>query len=518
MRHLMLLLACLGGSASALRAQGLVIYVHTPGSSSDGTPLGTSFSFPDTAIGDQSSQVMRTRNTSAIYSYEVVAIYFSQQAPFTVTGTVLDKCVAPGGNEDFTTFFTPTTLGSANDTLLVSSTQFSAASGCSGSGGVPSLVNWATFTGLGVPAVIGSGGAGGGGGGQAGELTLTYTATNGVVNTLASGSTFDFGRVPENQTVTQLLTLTNSSDLPVTVPAMATSGAAFSIVGGIPNPLVIQAGNQYSFSLQFAPNNPTPFTGTLTIGVQTIGLTGIGFEPPFPAVTLAFNVATLGNQQQDQITVNLAAPAPYASTGTLTMQFTPSSDAAAIDDAIVFAATGGTNLTVTFAEGADAGAYNGTSSFTFQTGTTAGALTFTFTMEGVNTVTQSFTLAPSVVQIATANGEWLAPSLVVNLTGYDNSYSVSNVVFTFYDANGNALSQGAVTVDAASSFAQYFNSQSGNGGAFALQANFPVTGYATGPSCLGISDPPANCLPASAVDVTIQNSVGKSQAQHVVFQ
>ncbi len=215
--------------------------------------------------------------------------------------------------------------------------------------------------------------------------------------------------------------------------------------------------------------------------------------------------------------MNLASAAPYASTGTLTMQFTPL-NASAVDNAIVFAATNGTNLTMTFATGSSAGTYNGDSAFTFQTGTTAGTLTFTFTMEGIDPVTQSFTMAASPVQIVTANGEWLSPSLVVNITGYDNSYSASNLVFTFYDSNGNALTQGTVTVNEAASFAQYFKSQSRNGGAFALQANFPVTGYATGPSCLGVSTPPANCLPASAVDVTVQNSVGTSQTQHIVFQ
>ncbi len=288
-RHIVFLLAGLGALSAALAAQDLVIYVHTPGSSSDGTVLGPTFSFPDTALGDSSAQVMRVRNTSAVSSYEVVAIYFSQPAPFVVTGTVLDKCVAPGGNEDFTAMFTPTTIGSANDTLLVASTQFSVASGCTDTGGLSSLVNWTTFSGQGLAAVIGGGGSGGIGG-QPGELSLTYIATNGVINTLTSGSTFDFGRLAENQKVMQVFTLTNSSSLPLTVSTIAVSGVAFSIVGSIPTPLVISAMSSYSFSLEFAPNNPTPFTGALSIDTQTITLTGIGFEPPFPAVTLSFNV------------------------------------------------------------------------------------------------------------------------------------------------------------------------------------------------------------------------------------
>jgi hypothetical protein len=155
------------------------------------------------------------------------------------------------------------------------------------------------------------------------------------------------------------------------------------------------------------------------------------------------------------------------------MKFTPSSSTSAVDSAIVFAATGGTNLTVTFAQGASVGTYNGVSAFTFQTGTTAGTLAFTFTMAGINPVTQSFTLVPGVVQISSSSGQWQAPALVVNLTGYDNSYSAGNIVFTFYDANGVPLNQGAVTVDAATSFQQYFTAEQGYGGAFAFQASFP---------------------------------------------
>lgn len=504
------------GSSSAGPAQDLVISVMTPATASDTWPLGPTFSFPDTALGDSSSAVFRMVNTSSVNTYQVAFIDFAGAVSFKVSGTVEAKCLAPGGNEDFTVTFTPVAVGSATNPMRISYAQFGSGSGCSATGGVVSLVNWATFSGQGVPAVIGGGGSGGGS--QTGELSLTYIGTNGAINTLTSGSTFDFGRIPENQTLTQVMTLSNRASLPVTVSAVSISGAAFSIVGAVPSPLVIAAGQSYSFTVQFAPTNPTPFTGTLSIGVQSITLTGIGYAPPFPNVSLAFNVATLGNQQQDQVEVNLSAAAPYASTGTLTMAFTPSSSASAVDDALVFAATGGTNLTISFAEGAQAGTYNDVSAFTFQTGTTAGTLTFTFTMEGISPVTQTFTLSPSVVQISTGNGQWLAPSLVVNLTGYDNSYSAGNMVFTFYDSNGNVLTQGAVTLNAAQTFQQYFTSETGNGGAFALQANFPVTGYAVGPSCLGIASPPANCQPASAVDVTIQNSVGVSQKQHIVFQ
>jgi hypothetical protein len=67
----------------------------------------------------------------------------------------------------------------------------------------------------------------------------------------------------------------------------------------------------------------------------------------------------------------------------------------------------------------------------------------------------------------------------LNLTGYDNTYSVGNLVFTFYDTNGKVVTPNGISVEAGSSFHQFFFNNNQTGGAFSLQAKFPVNGDIT---------------------------------------
>jgi hypothetical protein len=65
----------------------------------------------------------------------------------------------------------------------------------------------------------------------------------------------------------------------------------------------------------------------------------------------------------------------------------------------------------------------------------------------------------------------------VTINGYDNTYSAGQLSFTFYDVTGKLIAP--VTVNAATSFQQYFFTNNTAGGAFALQASFPVQGDVT---------------------------------------
>ena len=146
--------------------------------------------------------------------------------------------------------------------------------------------------------------------------------------------------------------------------------------------------------------------------------------------------------------------------------------------------------------------YNGQSQFAFRTGTTAGKLTFTLTFEGQDPVVQTIVILPAPVALTSIKGVRQSPSLVVTVTGYDNTYS-AGMSFTFYDTAGAAMSQGAINADETQPFQLYFFNQNSYGGAFQLQASFPVTGDVT---------------TVGSADVTITNAVGVSATQHVVFQ
>jgi hypothetical protein len=185
------------------------------------------------------------------------------------------------------------------------------------------------------------------------------------------------------------------------------------------------------------------------------------------------------------------------------MAFVPSVSGVSDDPAVMFIATGGRDLSVQVNVGSQTAFYNGQSQFAFQTGTTAGKLTFTLTFEGQDPVVQTIDLLPAPITVTSIKGVRQSPSLVVTLAGFDNTYSAGRLSFTFYSTAGAAMGQGAIIADETQPFQQYFFNQNSFGGAFQLQANFPVTGDVT---------------TVGSVDVALTNTVGVSATQHVVFQ
>jgi hypothetical protein len=106
-------------------------------------------------------------------------------------------------------------------------------------------------------------------------------------------------------------------------------------------------------------------------------------------------------------------------------------------------------------------------------------------------------MAPAEVQITSGTAVRQAPILVVTLNGYDNSYSTGQLSFTFYGTGGQVLTPTAINVNATSAFHQYFFGQSTAGGAFSVQASFPVSGDVT---------------QVGSVAVTLTNSVGQTSS------
>lgn len=483
--------------AGTSAAQDITVYVHTTGSSSDGVLLAGNYSFPDTAEGNTNSVVLRFKNTGTANAYLVQSIFFSQPAPFQITGSFLDKCLPPGGTEDVTAVFTPVALGPTSEDLSMSYAGNPASVGCPTSTLGGEIVSVGTFQGTGLASIIG-------GGGVAGSLTLSYLAADGSTQTVQSGGTVPFGQIEEGTSSAVEFTLTNTTAQSITAPPITVSAGVFTLATPISSPLMIGAGASFSFSVQFQPNAATPFTGTLSIGAQTVNLSGVGTEPPLPAASLQFDVSTFTSQQQDHVTVSLASASQISATGTLTLAFTPSVTGVSDDPAVVFIATGGRELSLQVNLGSQTAFYNGQSQFTFQTGTTAGTLTFTLTFAGQDPVVETIDVLPAPVTLTASAAVWQEPSLVVTIAGYDNTYSAGKLSFTFYSTTGAVMGQGAIIADETQPFNQYFFNHNSYGGAFQLQANFPVTG--------------GDVTTVGSVDVTITNSVGISATQHVTFK
>lgn len=263
----------------------------------------------------------------------------------------------------------------------------------------------------------------------------------------------------------------------VAVSPLSVSGPGFALSGAPAGPTSIAPGTNITFTLTFAAAASGSYTGSLSIGTRQFALQGQTVISPFPALSFVLSPQPLTSQRQATLTIQLASPSAFAGTGTLTMTFVPSVNGVTNDTAVAFLATNGRQLNVDLAVGAQTATYKGQSAIAFQTGTTAGTLTFKLDLVNTPSYSQDVTISPATIHLTSATAVRQNPNLVVTVNGYDNTYSAGQLSFTFYDLSGKLISP--VTVNAATSFQQYFSTNNQAGGAFALQASFPVQGDVT---------------------------------------
>jgi hypothetical protein len=327
----------------------------------------------------------------------------------------------------------------------------------------------------------------------AAALTLSGSQTP-----LTAGATIGFGSVDVGASGTQAFVLSNSAATSVTVASVVVSGMGFSAPIGLTTPVSIGSGQSVPFQIKFTPQSGTLYQGTLTVDGRTFALTGQGLNPPPPSASIVFASTVGASAQQNSISIPLASASQVSATGLLTMSFQPSITGVTGDAAVQFLSGPLHTASVTVAKGATAATIGGQSSMAFQTGTTAGTLTFTLTFPNA---TQQATLLipPAPINLDSATAVRLFGSINVAFSGFDNTYTASQLAFTFYDVTGKALPQGAINVDAASAFQQYFSSTQA-GGSFQVLAEFPVSG---------------NEAEIAWVTVQINNSLDTTTAQQI---
>ena len=115
------------------------------------------------------------------------------------------------------------------------------------------------------------------------------------------------------------------------------------------------------------------------------------------------------------------------------------------DSAVQFLSGAKRVATVTIAAGDSTAKFGGQPDFAFQTGTTAGSIVFTLTLPN-SSDQYTLPLAPAVVGIDTATGARRVNDLDVNIAGFDNTHSISQLGFTFYDASGSVIQPGMIRV------------------------------------------------------------------------
>ncbi|HYL34829.1 MAG TPA: hypothetical protein VEV17_02825, partial [Bryobacteraceae bacterium] len=253
-----------------------------------------------------------------------------------------------------------------------------------------------------------------------------------------------------------------------------------------------------SFQVAFSPQSGQPAQGILTVDKRSFILTGNGLNPSLPSAAIVL-ASTLGaSVQQNSVSVTLASASQLSGTGTLVMHFQSSVPGVTDDPAIRFLSGPKRAATLTISTGDSAAKFGGQSSIAFQTGSTSGTIVFTLTL-GNATQQSNLVISPAPVSFDMSTSIRKVGELDVSLTGFDNTYSASQLAFTFYDPKGGIVQPGVIHVDAAADFRQYFAAAS-TGGMFGLLARFPVTG---------------DTSQIASVDVQITNSAGATTAQKI---
>jgi hypothetical protein len=425
------------------------------------TPAGSVVDIGSAGPGDTVEARFRARNIgSGMTTLQTLSITPGSGFKFSAQPS-LPYILAPGSAVEFTVAFNPTAAGPYSAFLLVNTIN---------------IIVRGTATASAV-------------------LTLT-----GNPNPLAAGAVIDFGSILRGNSRLQNLTLTNSSMLAITVPALTVSGTGFRGPIGATAPIQLGAGQSASFQIAFEPLTGQPAKGALTVDKRSFSLAGQGLDPPIPTPSIVFGSQTAASSQQNTVAIPLASASQVSGTGTLTLEFRSGVPGVTDDSAIQFMSGPKRAATVTIGVGDTAAKFGTQSNISFQTGTTAGTLVFTLTLPGGIQQT-NLAIAPASVDITSATCVRLVNQLDVSLIGYDNTYSASQLAFTFFDKSGATMQPGVIRVDATSDFRLYFNSTK-TGGAFALLASFPVSG---------------NTALVTGAEVQVTNSNGVVKTQRINF-
>jgi hypothetical protein len=320
-------------------------------------------------------------------------------------------------------------------------------------------------------------------------LQIYYVDSSAVRTSPQAATPISFGQIVPGAGSTLTFTVTNpgTSYDPVSLSALSVSGSGYTLSGGPALPASIQPNASIQFTLTFNASASGTYAGKLTIGTRIFSLTALATVPTVPSMSIQVNPSPLTSAQQATVSIQAASPSTEDVIGLLEMSFSPTLSGVTDDPAVQFLSTGGRKLQVTLATGKQAATFAGQSAIAFQTGTTAGTLTFTLTFPNTAPLVQSFSVTPSRIFITNALAQRQDPALVVTITGYDNTYTAGKMSFTFFDLKGNQIGSGAVPVDATANFHNYFFTNNPAGGSFGMTASFPVTGDITQIGSVGVT-------------------------------
>jgi hypothetical protein len=243
------------------------------------------------------------------------------------------------------------------------------------------------------------------------------------------------------------------------------------------------------------PEKPGFLSGSLTINGRQYTLAALANEPRAPRPAIA-TTGTFRSGEQIAVEVPLAEVSRANVTGTLTVEL----PASMRDDAVLFTSSGRRTIAFEVREGDRKARFGAGERTILQTGTSTGTLVLKAELGGY-TEQLTMVIAPEAVRVDTGRATREGKNLVVQLTAFDNTRTLSRVAYTFYDAKGTVINTAPIVPDVAADFRRYFDG-SGLGGTFSLKAVFPVTG-----------DPAL----VSAVEIELKNDIGVTRTGRVGF-
>jgi hypothetical protein len=289
---------------------------------------------------------------------------------------------------------------------------------------------------------------------------------------LAAGGVIQFVQTERGQSSTRDVAISNLTTVPLTIQTCSISGDAFQAVG-LKCPMQLAPASITNVTVSFTPAVSGTATGQLTVDSRTFVLSGVGLEPPLPKPTVRFD-SPLTSGTQRRLNIQFDSVPRGSGNGSVTLQFQPASASMVDDPAIVFASAGARVLSFQVQEGTQSAVWPAGIDTVFQTGTTAGTLTFRVVLAGTEQVF-TFPIAAAPLGVDSATAVRRTGNIDIALTGYDNTGTAGRFAFTFYDSTGAAVQPGAIAADWTGSFANYFKTSKA-GGSFSMRATFPVFG------------------------------------------
>jgi hypothetical protein len=345
--------------------------------------------------------------------------------------------------------------------------------------------------------------------------TISGTPTAAVTGNIGFTVTDSVGRmIPKTialRSVAQL-TITTTTPLnsaPAGVPfsqIIAASGGTppytWSMTGSLPSILTL---NTSTGQISGTPTVPGTYSFSINVADSRSQSISVPFSQTVTASGITIGGITTSSTSGQQLPINLTLAAPYTVplTGTLTAVFT--SAVGATDPAIQFS-SGGLTANFTIPAGTTQAVFGTQQSVLLITGTTAGTITVTASLQAAGTtvtpttapaITTTIAKAPPVITGVTLTTS--GTSLVVSVTGYSNTRDMTTGNFQFIAAPGTTLTAAPIAVNLAPTFSAWYQSSASLN--FGSQFTFSVPISFTG-----------NIKAVGSVSVTLVNSAGTSAA------